>query len=79
MIFFQPSLGIPRKDTFLRKERERKKNEKKKALKLRTRPDTRPIPVADGLAGAEMRGFTFSNSITRDGPMDGPTDGQSLL
>ena len=27
-------------------------------------PDTRPIPVADGWAGAEMRAFTLSNSIT---------------
>ena len=31
-----------------------------------TRPDTRPIPVADGWAGAEMRVFTVSNLITTD-------------
>ena len=39
-----------------------------------TRPDTRPIPVADGWAGAEMRVFTLSNSITTDGQTDGRTD-----
>ena len=48
-----------------------------------TRPDTRPIPVANGWAGAEMHVFTFSNSITMDqrtdGPTDGPMDGHSLL
>ena len=44
-----------------------------------TRPDTRPIPVADGWAGAEMRVFTLSNSITMDRRTDGPTDGQRLL
>ena len=43
-----------------------------------TRPDTRPIPVADGWAGAEMRVFTLSNSITMtDGPTDRRTDGQT--
>ena len=46
--------------------------------------DTRPIPVADGWAGAEMRVFTLSNSITMteeltDGSTDGPMEGQSLL
>ena len=49
----------------------------------RTRPDTRPIPVADGWAGAEMRVFALSNSIITDGRTDGwtngQTDGQSLL
>ena len=39
-----------------------------------TRPDTRPIPVADGWAGAEMRVFTLSNSITTDGRTDGQMD-----
>ena len=44
----------------------------------RTRPDTPPIPVADGWAGAEMRVFTLSNSITMtDGRTDGPTDGRT--
>ena len=42
---------------------------------LVTRSDTRPIPVLDGWAGAEMR---FFNPITTDwqtnGPKDGPTD-----
>ena len=42
-----------------------------------TRPDTRPIPVADGWVGAEMRVFTLSNSITTDGWMDGPMDGRT--
>ena len=40
-----------------------------------TRPDTRPIPVADGWAGAEMRVSTLSNLITMtDGRTNGPTD-----
>ena len=39
-----------------------------------TRPDTRPIPVADGWAGAEMRVFPLSDSITMDRPTDQPTD-----
>ena len=43
----------------------------------KTRPDTRPIPVADGWAGAEMRVFTFSNSIITDRPMDRRTDGRT--
>ena len=43
-----------------------------------TRPDTRPIPVAEGWAGGEMRVFTLSNLITMtDGPMDGLTDGRT--
>ena len=37
-----------------------------------TRPDTRPIPVADRWAGVEMCVFILSNSITMT---DGPTDG----
>ena len=42
------------------------------------RLDTRPIPVADGWAGAKMHVFTFSNSITMtDGPTDQQTDGQT--
>ena len=44
-------------------------------LNKKTRPDTRLIPVADGWAGAEMRVFTLSNSITTDKR----TDGQCLL
>ena len=31
----------------------------------KTRPDTRPIPVADGWAGAEMRVFTLFDSCSR--------------
>ena len=45
----------------------------------RTRPDTRPIPVADGWAGAEMRFFALSQLDDLYGPTEGPTDGQSLL
>ena len=55
-----------------------------------TRPDTRPIPVADGWAGAEMRVFTlfdlcswtdrrtdgWTNRRT-DRRTDGPTDGRT--
>ena len=46
------------------------------------------IPVADGWAGAEMRGFTLFDSCTptdrrtdrrTDGGTDGRTDGQRLL
>ena len=36
-----------------------------------TRPDTRPIPVADGWAGAEMCVFTLFDSCSRT---DGLTD-----
>ena len=50
---------------------------------MRTRPDTRPIPVADGWAGAEMPVFPLFNSMTpderKDGRTDGLTDGRSLL
>ena len=45
-----------------------------KGREKQTRPDTRPIPVADGWAGAEMRIFTLSNSITTDQPINQPTD-----
>ena len=41
---------------------------------FKTRPDTRPIPVADGWAGAEMRVFTLSNSITTVRPTNQPTN-----
>ena len=43
----------------------------------RTRPDTRPIPVADGWTGAEMRVFTLSNSLITDGLTDERTDGRT--
>ena len=46
---------------------------------IATRPDTRPIPVADGWAGAEMRVFALSKLDDLYGPTDRPTDGQSLL
>ena len=46
------------------------------------RPDTRPISVADGWAGAEMRVFALSQ-LDHHGPTNQPTnqptDGQSLL
>ena len=49
-------------------------------IREKTRPDTRPIPVADGWAGAEMQIFALSNSIITNGPLDqwtdGPTDGR---
>ena len=38
------------------------------------RPDTRPKPVADGWAGAEIRVFTLSNSIITDQQTDRLTD-----
>ena len=42
---------------------------------LKTRPDTRPIPVADGWAGAELCVFTlFDPSSRTDGRTDGRTD-----
>ena len=44
-----------------------------KTVRNKSGPDTRPIPVADGWAGAEMRVFTLSNSITTDGRTDGGT------
>ena len=46
----------------------------------KTRPDTWPIPVADGWAGAEMHVFIVLDSCAgTDGPMDEQTDGQMLL
>ena len=45
--------------------------------KISIRPDTRPIPVADGWAGAEMCVFTLSNSITTDRPTNGRMDGRT--
>ena len=44
---------------------------------MQTRPDTWPIPIADGWAGAEMRVFTLSNSIITDGPTDQRTNGRT--
>ena len=61
------------------------KNDKVRAINeqptmyILTMPDTRPKPVADGWAGAEMRVSTLSNSIITDGRTDGRTDGQSPL
>ena len=44
----------------------------------KTRPDTRPIPVADGWAGAELRVFTLFDSCSRtNGRTDGRTDGRT--
>ena len=49
-----------------------------KCQHIGTRPDTRPIPVADGWAGAEMRVFSLFDSITMtNGRTDGPTDGRT--
>merc|ERR1712074_421532 len=50
------------------KEGRRKKKEEKKCIQ--TRPDTRPIPVADGWAGAEMRVFPLFDSSVTDQPTD---------
>ena len=47
---------------------------------IRTRPDTRPISVADGCAGVEMRVFTLFDSCSQtNGRTDWRTDKQSLL
>ena len=41
-----------------------------------TRPDTRPIPVADGWAGAELWVFTLFDSCSRTNlPTNRPTNG----
>ena len=45
-----------------------------KSISAITRPDTRPIPVADGWAGAEMRVFPLFDSITTDQPTNRRTD-----
>ena len=50
------------------------KNNKGIIEREKTRPDTRPIPVADGWAGAEMRVFLLFNSSVTDRPTDQPTD-----
>ena len=47
--------------------------ERRKELRIVTRPDTRP-PVADRWAVAEMRVFTLFDLCSRT---DGPTDGQT--
>ena len=49
-----------------------------KEMRKEARPDTRPIPVADGWAGAEMRVFTLFDSCSRtNGGTDGPTEQQT--
>ena len=41
-----------------------------------TRPDTQPVPVADGWAGAKMHVSPLFDSCSRtDGQTDGQTDG----
>ena len=59
------------------KDQKTKKDRKieSKTERNRTRPDTRPIPVADGWAGAEMRVFPLFDSSVTDQPTDQPTDG----
>ena len=42
-----------------------------------TRPDTRPIPVADGWAGGGNACFHTFQLVLTDGPTDQRTDGQS--
>ena len=45
-----------------------------------TRPDTRPIPVVDGWAGAEMHVFALSqldHHVPTDQPTEQPTDGRT--
>ena len=61
-----------------KKQRENERNkERMKETSKETRSDTRPIPVADGWAGAEMCDFTLFDSYSRtDQPTDGWTDGQ---
>ena len=58
-----------------KKRKEKKKRRKKMQKKKKTRLDTRPIPVADGWAGAEMRVFPLFDSTDRR--TDGPTDGRT--
>ena len=41
---------------------------------LKTRPDTRPISVADGWAGAEMLVFPLFYSSVTDQPINQPTN-----
>ena len=54
-----------------------KKERKNEGHRKKTRPDTRPIPIADGWVGADMRVFPLSTRA--DGPTDrrtnSPTDG----
>ena len=47
---------------------------KKSKVSNETRPDTRPIPVADRWAGAEMRVFTLFDPWSRT---NGTTDGRT--
>ena len=63
-----------------RMERRKKRTHIRKIIERKqTRPDTRPISVADGWAGAEMRVFELSQLDHPYGPTDRRTDGQSLL
>ena len=43
----------------------------------KTRPDTRPIPVADGWAGAEMHVFPTFRLVFTDRPTNRRTDGRT--
>ena len=48
-------------------------------MHYQTRPDTRPIPVADGWAGAEMHVFTLFDLCSRtDGRIDGRTNRRTV-
>ena len=51
-------------------EREKERKGEKKEKSKETRLDTRPIPVADGWAGAEMRVFPLFVSSVTDQPTD---------
>ena len=56
-------MGFPKLIEEIPEEKKKLKNGNKKTRKRRkrkTRPDTRPIPVTDGWAGAEMRVFELS-------------------
>ena len=46
----------------------------RRITKIITRSETRPMPVANGWAGAEMRFFSLFDSITMT---NGPTDGRT--
>ena len=55
-------------------ETERQTDIQRANYKEQTRPDTRPIPVADGWARAEMRVFPLFDSCS---PTNGRTDGRT--
>ena len=71
----EKKIGVMNMERVAGKQNRQKKMRRRKE---KTRPDTRPIPVADGWAGAEMRVLPLFDSCSpTDRRTDGPTDGRT--